>query len=266
MLAKMPTRQAGVTLTGLMVGSAVGLLVLSGVLAVYVITAKGAADNIAQARLNQELRALMEIMQEDVRRAGYAATQPDTDNDGDGDKDSDDLIYNPFTSGINDLATGAYTGAAANSCITYTYNADDDSPPRIGACSTCTPTAAPFDAVPYDTGNVEMFGFRLRDGAVEMRTGVSSASESTFDCNSGSWEDVTSSTVTVTHLLFSLSTTSINLNEAKAHGDACTTGDPCQYVRQVSIELGGEATSDPEMEQTIRETVSIRNDRYEITP
>jgi prepilin-type N-terminal cleavage/methylation domain-containing protein len=45
--------QCGFTLTELMVGLTVGSLVLSGTTAVYLLTARAAAENIRHARLNQ---------------------------------------------------------------------------------------------------------------------------------------------------------------------------------------------------------------------
>jgi hypothetical protein len=43
-----------------------------------------------------------------------------------------------------------------------------------------------------------MFGFRLRDGAIQMRTRRGSGSELTFDCNSGHWQAITSEDVHIT--------------------------------------------------------------------
>lgn len=145
-------RQRGTTLTGLMVGMAVGILVLTATLNTYLMISEGARDNLLQARLNQELRAALDLMQLDIRRAGYwdfndTDGQGDANGDGvfdwrdlgvgkdgagtfdtdaDGDSDAHDLrpINNPFQRryGIinNDLCidTSAATGDCAQPTCT----------------------------------------------------------------------------------------------------------------------------------------------------
>ncbi len=79
-------RQRGTTLTGLMVGMAVGILVLTAALNAYLMISEGARDNLLQARLNQELRAALGLMQLDIRRAGYWNFN-DTNDEGDANGD-----------------------------------------------------------------------------------------------------------------------------------------------------------------------------------
>ena len=71
-------RQRGVTLIGLMIGLAVGLLVLSATLQAYMMISEGARDTLREARLDQELRAALDVIRLDIRRAGYWA-DPDPD-------------------------------------------------------------------------------------------------------------------------------------------------------------------------------------------
>lgn len=61
----------GFSLVELMVGLTVGLFVLAGVGAVYVSTMRGSAETLAANRLNQEIRAIVDIMSLDIRRAGF---------------------------------------------------------------------------------------------------------------------------------------------------------------------------------------------------
>ncbi|MCG6895752.1 MAG: hypothetical protein LJE61_10670 [Thiocapsa sp.] len=253
-LAGHPARQSGVTLTALMVGMTVGALVLAGTSAVYLLTARGAAENIRLARLNQELRAAMEVMEQDLLRAGHWEFP-----------DGADPADNPFRleiSGIqNDLSIGSAIGEASGSCVTYSYDLNANS--LIGVCDGCTPIASPFDGDAYDRANVEMFGFRLRGGALQIRTRLASASDPAFDCDSGHWEAVTSNDVRVTRLRFDITAgETTNLNPAKARTEPCTDDDLCQQVRSVDIMLAGQLAGDPAVNQTFASRVAVRNDRY----
>lgn len=95
MLMILRGKQGGVTLVELMVGSAVGLIVLAAVLATYISVARSASEVLASAKLNAELRAAMDMMVRDIRRAGsWTATSADRGN---GD--------NPFTRRFGSLMT-----------------------------------------------------------------------------------------------------------------------------------------------------------------
>ncbi len=61
----------GFSLVELMIGITLGLIIISGVLGVFSSTVKNQSDNLKMSRLNQELRAVMDVMARDIRRAGY---------------------------------------------------------------------------------------------------------------------------------------------------------------------------------------------------
>lgn len=63
--------ERGVSLIELMVGLLIGLLVVAAVGSVYVSTTRSSADILAANRLNQEIRALTELMNFEIRRAGF---------------------------------------------------------------------------------------------------------------------------------------------------------------------------------------------------
>ena len=106
--------QHGFTLVELLVGVAVGSIVVAGVISVFASTAGHQKTLIEAARLEKELRSLMTLMTDDLRRAGYAALMPGVDNDGDGLVDITDLTFNPFLSGETDIDTDAKTGRLRN--------------------------------------------------------------------------------------------------------------------------------------------------------
>jgi type II secretory pathway component PulJ len=228
-------RQSGVTLTDLLIGTTVGALVLIGISTTYVLGARATSQNVAQARLNQELRAVLEMMQQDIRRAGYwdmsAVEDPDP-------------AQNPFQSTIDDidrrLRTGQVDGESTGSCILYSYDLEHGNPTAM-----------------------TMFGFRLRRQSVQMRTGPSSVDDKTFECTlgSGSWERISSDDVRITVLRFTIETAQTNLTAGKA-GLACATNELCRELRRVAILLAGQIRDNPAIRQRLQATVAVRNDRY----
>jgi prepilin peptidase dependent protein B len=249
-----PRRQTGMTLPELLVGTTVGALVLVGISTTYVLGARASAQNVEQARLSQELRAAVEIMQQDIRRAGYWSFPSD---------ESSDPADNPFQRTIDgidtDLRTGAVSGETAGSCLLYTY--DSDLTGKVGVCSGCSP--AGFANSRFDRASMEMFGWRLKEGAIQMRTGLLPAnSDVTFSCISGSWEKVTSDDADITALGFTVTSTTVNLNPSKSVTDPCAENDPCRESRVVEILLAGELAADPSVRQGLRTNAAVRNDRY----
>jgi len=67
-------RQAGVTLIELMISIVLGLLILSAATAMTVQSMVMNADTLSSARLNQNLDSVIQVMVNDIRRAGYSAS------------------------------------------------------------------------------------------------------------------------------------------------------------------------------------------------
>jgi type II secretory pathway component PulJ len=228
-------RQAGVTLTDLLVGTTVGALVLIGISTTYVLGARSTSQNVEQARLNQELRAVLEIMQQDIRRAGYWDMS---------DVEDADPAQNPFQSTIDGidrrLRTGQVDGESPGSCVLYSYDFEPDNATAL-----------------------TMFGFRLRNQYVQVRTGPSSVDDKTFECTigSGSWERITSDDVRITALRFTIETAQTNLTPEKEDA-ACATNELCRETRRVAILMAGQIRDDPAVRQSLQATVAVRNDRY----
>jgi len=154
----------------LMVSITVGLIIMAGVIGLFVNTVKASSDAIKMTRLNQELRAAMDVMTRDIRRSGYWGNAASA-------------IGPPATSASNNnpfdlIDTGAYTGQPANSCIIYRYDEDSD---------------GVLDSNEY-------FGFKLRDQAVQSRSENEACGESE------DWDDITDKqTVLITELNFDFS-------------------------------------------------------------
>ncbi|GAA4408780.1 hypothetical protein GCM10023089_20530 [Quisquiliibacterium transsilvanicum] len=104
-------RQRGVTLTELMIGITVGLIVTAGTLGLFAGQMRSNRDLLTSARLNTEVRASMDTMVRDLRRASYwGASESGTWFPG-----NTLIAANPFTE--VDVGEGQ---------VTYRYDADND--------------------------------------------------------------------------------------------------------------------------------------------
>jgi len=260
-------QQTGVTLIELLIGMLVGLIIVAAGIAVFSTSLRGQTDNIKLARLNQDMRAMMDIMERDIRRAGFVTSDPETN--------WALLQNNPFFGATTDIAVWDYDGSYLN-CIVYAYNRDNDSPPTV-------------------TDN-ERMGFRLKqDGKLEMRS--SGGTNVSCDNQGDSWETITEPEVEITALNFTLNPTVLNVTsmindddgdgvteatdtDGIPYGDddgdgSCDTGEVCNtcvrdgspdpaclYVRNISITLSGRLRDDNAVTQTITEQVRVRNDKF----
>ncbi len=219
----------------LMVGSTVGLLVIAGALQLYVVNLRATSDTLQLSRLNQELRGTLDLLTNDLRRAGYWAFTPGTVSP----------LENPFQTDANDLQLGQGTGEIENSCILYSYDLNSDLQVGVGPSGVAGPTTS--------TSNLEQFGFRLRAGQIQMRNGGSS-----FNCTSGSWQAVTDADTEITVLQFGLQETCINLLDVE---QACTAGDPGLLRRSVNIALQARSRSDTAITHQLTNSVALANDK-----
>jgi prepilin peptidase dependent protein B len=266
--------QKGLTLIELMIGLLVGAIVVAGAISVFSGSVKNSTDNINLTRLNQDLRAMMDIMARDIRRAGFVTSDPDTN--------MNSVLNNPFFSATTDIAVYD-PGPVNGSCIVYSYNRDNDSPVVVD-------TNAP----------VERSGFRLDsvDKNLEMRK----SGTTNTNCPDDEFENITEPEVEITALTFGVVEKVLDItsmmtdtdNDGCLNGDdqnpamvssscktgnygngfcdsgeACNscdrTGSPkpaCLYIRTVTITLAGRLKDDNTVTQTISEQVRVRNDKY----
>jgi Tfp pilus assembly protein PilW len=63
--------QRGLSLIELMIGLAMGLFLVAGVIGIFSTTLSDQTANLKSTRLNQELRTALDVMVRDIRRAGY---------------------------------------------------------------------------------------------------------------------------------------------------------------------------------------------------
>ena len=210
----------GFSLVELLVGTAIGLIVAAA--AASVVTANLRENRRVQldARLMQDLRGAAELVARDLRRAGFWAASAS------GVRGTDDAVppvTNPF--GVEMAA------AAASDAVRLSFARD-------GAASATV-------------GDDERFGFRLRNGTVEMQLGA------------GNWQALTDAgTLVVTTFAVEPRLDEISLagfcDRPCAAGSA--TCPPRQQVRSFAVTLTARSTSDAAVTRTLRSSVRTRND------
>ena len=252
-------KQAGLTFVEVLVGLAVGVIVIGGGLSIYASSVRSGSETLLASKLNQEMGALMLVMTNDIRRAGYWATAIGNRAD-----------QNPFNLPgstalvvVDDMVANAIQPPTGQgSCITYAYDAT---------------------YIPGSTGGVlestDLFGFRLNGTTVQMRqSGTVDGTENS--CTNGEWEDVTDpNVIEITQLTFDLSNSqclnSSEPNEEDDNGDG-SIDDPAEqncYVtippagsnevtmetREVRITLTGRLAADNEVQASATHSVRARN-------
>lgn len=239
------TPQRGFSLVELMVAVTIGLLLLAAVSQVYVNTVNTSSDTLKVARVNQALRAAMDVMVRDIQRAGYNFSTTSSSTGA--------VNSNPFMTGAEALQISGSTAAnASGSCITYTYDRDSNS----------------------TVDNEERMAFYLNIdpdtniGAISMRNGGTSVGNS---CAPNAQQRIIDQNqVNITALNFALTTHCINTSVAPtsstnyANTDCTvntpTTGDTLIKPRQVTISITGQPTKNgAAWRRTITDTVHIRN-------
>ncbi len=223
----------GLTLVELLVGIVVGLVVLSAAGGAMMSYIKSYSDSQKILNLNQNMRAVMDIMAREIRRAGYVSSDV---------SDIDKFKDNPFFKGDYDLTT--YNNGQ---CIVFSYEKDKISGVSLG----------------------DKAGFKLgADKNVQMRKikyeNVNSACDwSGFD----ELEGITDDDIVIEKLQFTVQG-SQGVNVDKSNEDCATEPEKknCLYVRSVRIEMTASVKNDSEIKQTLVQTVKIRNDKFESKP
>lgn len=246
-------QQSGFTLIELMISMTIGLIVIAAATTIVVTNMGAQRDSADMISLNQDMRAIANLMTRDIRRAGFLTSEPE-DNGA-------LLLANPF---FDDSTVGATTDISvldSGNCLLFSYNRDDDNPPVIDAN--------------------ERLGFRLSGGALQMRT------EGTTNeaCDTeAEWETISGPRLTFAEITFTPSVQALNVtsmqtdsdNDGVADGDddgnglcdateacqTCVSGESCLYVRSISYTLIGHLNSDSNIEMSLSEVVRIRNDKF----
>lgn len=94
-------KQSGFSLVEIVISMSIGSVLVAGVTSVYVDTIKNTSDNISSIRLEQDLQAIVQMVSQEMRRAGF-----------DGDS-------------VNGGDTNFDVNLETTSCISYNYDMGD---------------------------------------------------------------------------------------------------------------------------------------------
>jgi len=251
MLSSIIKKNSGFTLIEIMIALMLGLMVIGATISIYITTVKSGSDTIKSTRLNHDLESIMNVMVNDIRRAGFWA----------GAIAEADSRVNPFTSETTDQTniqirnlanpTDTVTYGDAGDCILYTYDANP---------------------VPIPNGIVdsnEYYGFRRNGTSIEMR--ISGTASATADCTNGSWQPaVANNEITISKLEFTESYQCLNTETGNAYSAPCLTlntttelpgGVDAAETRSIIIEIEGNVAGDTSVRKTLTNTIKLRNDR-----
>lgn len=233
------TRQLGFSLVELMVGLVVGLLIVAAAGSSYITNARTGRDAINSAKLNIELRGAMDVMSDEIRRAGASAV---------GGRD------NPF---MNRVAASRTDLQVSATCVEFAFDTDGNG---------VVATAAPY----------EYTGFQVVNGAIQIRNGGAGV---VANCANGSWENLTDpSVVTIvphgnganyfvlTYQCLNSETNVADDSPCAAGGtvfDAAAAGSAVDLIetRTVTINVGARLVSDTAMQMQLSQRVLVRNHR-----
>lgn len=218
----------------MMVGLTVGLIVLAGAMALFVNNTVNSRHMLVEGRLNQDLRAVADVITRDVRRAGYWG--------------------NAIT---GTKAVGVTTAAASNPYAGITMGAD-----RIEyAYSKPTLTAGAWEEAENDVLNytTEAFGFRLYQSAVQMKTQGSEGGGSDVWTNLTNPDAVQIDQFTLTPKVVTLPLGNLCVTPCAASAPNC----PTVNVRSFTLVLSGHAVADASVVRRLQTTVRVRGEQME---
>jgi prepilin peptidase dependent protein B len=213
-------RQRGLSIIELLIGAAIGMVVISGAAMLTAKNLYGSRLMLAEARLNEDLRNAADLLTRDLRRASYWGNAvKGTIAEGATSKTK----LNPYT------AASAPNSQELSYSFSREVSLDDDV-----------------------EGDMERFGFRLYDNAVQMR-------------DDGNWTDITDkASVRVTK--FSITPTERTINLGQYCATVCVAGSsPCpkMVIRTYAMLIEGTSVRDSDVKRSLMSSVRVRNDSVE---
>lgn len=246
------TKQSGFTLPELLISLVLGLTLVGAVMTAYLTTLKSSGDNNEQAQLTYNLRASLDLILSDLKRAGGNSPK-------DLDSDPDDLtsvrllpeseaefqgLYkdNPFMDSTSHLRLRNCNASDVCSCVTYSYDLDRDGDPY--------------------TGKMNHFGYKLSGDRLQIRTG-STVPDGTahpgcaYDPSDNTWEALTEDDITITE--FSISYIDSDGNIIAVPEEVAVPGGGRLQERNLLVTISGRKD---EFTLSVSGKVRVRNDRY----
>jgi len=215
-LMTMSAHQRGLSMVELLIGAAIGLVVAAAAAKLLAGHLRESRSLLLEARLMQDLRTATDLVTRDLRRAGYWGA----------------AASGVWLSGASGVLPNPYSalppGSAASDAISFQFSRD----------------ASENNSIDSN----ERFGFRLRNGALDMQLGASG------------WQAVTDTTV-LTVTAFSITPSVQGVSLAGYCAQACAgSACPQQQVRSLAVLLTGRAVADSGVSRSTHSEVRLRND------
>jgi len=211
--------QRGLSLVELLVGVAIALFIAAAAATLLAGHLRESRAVLLEARLMQDLRTAADLVSRDLRRASFWGASVD----------------GVWLAGASSVAVNPYAAlapaGAASDAASFRYSRD-------------TTENGVVDSN-------EQFGFRLRNGAIEIQLGAAN------------WQALTDTgTLTVTQ--FSVTPTVRELSLEAYCAKPCATGaatcPPRQQVRSLALAITGQLVADAAVSRSVRSAVRLRND------
>ncbi|MFT5482264.1 MAG: prepilin peptidase dependent protein B [Halieaceae bacterium] len=244
-------KEQGVTLIEMMISITIGLILIAGITTIYAKIGAAGVNNIANTRLNQQMRSLMDFMSRDLRKAGFVNSW----NAGPGNLTGVDLLK---IARFGPVLTGGTCSAGKCSCVVYSYDRNSDSLQGVG------PSGTVAVATEQNTANFELFGFKLDGTVLDSRS-----SGSPQGCASGDWEALSDGEIIITTLTFELDsadTVDYNVGGNSVTPSTCVAGTMCLQRRKLNIVMTAELANDSSVSATLTQQIQIKNDYLFTTP
>jgi len=218
----------GISLVELMVGIAIGMIVVAGASVMLVNQVNEHRRLMLETQVQQDLRAASDLILRELRKAGYRGKVQGG-------------IWSPAAPAVAAAAgtlyseTSPMTDAAGAAQVTYRYSKD----------------SLDNTADVFNSAN-EQFGFRKNGDVLQFQLG------------NGNWQPLTDpGTVTVT--AFTVDLVVQNVDMADYCELPCPVGaancPPRQEVLNFTVNLTGRATHDPAVIRSLNVSTRVRNDR-----
>jgi type IV pilus assembly protein PilW len=213
-------KQHGLGLAEMMVSMTLSLIAVATMVVLMANTLGSGAETIQMSRLSQELRASMQLMSRDLRRANYHSSFLNCLGNVDC---RSDLGIDGFIDTVRISAGG--------DCFWYWLDRDGD---------------AQLDDDPVG-------GFRFTTlngvGAIQMRTTGNAAA----NCNDNAgWELITNpNTVDIT---------AFSISNAESYTETLSAAGDTQVVEKIRLRINGRMAGNPAVQKEIQDLILVRND------
>ena len=212
--------QNGLGIVEMLVSVALSLIAVTTMVILMANTLGTGSQTIQMARLSQELRASIQLMSRDLRRANYHSG-----------------YLNCFANSDcrNDLGITAYVNTininAAGNCFWYWLDRDSDA----------------------DLSNDAVGGFRYSTvgdiGVLQMRIAGNAAA----DCDDATgWELITDPDT--------IDITAFNISNSDSYTENLSSAGDVQTVEKIRLTINGRMASNPAVQRQIQDLILVRND------